>query len=445
MRVCARRRPVLASTMMGSILSVAAPALAKPPPVAHFGWVQVDPQAARSVTLAQLLTYADKNAPSIRTAVARVGQADAEVVAADFLLPDNPQLTLGAGPSFAAGDDGLNVAVALQQRLEVAGEPGLRLDAAKADRRVSLASVDAVRWAVHVEVHRLYVALLLAAERRSLAERFVSFSTALRDTAERQVAAGESSPLVRLVADSDLAQTRAALIEIEQFERATRTQLVATIGWPDDRLPPVVGVLPEVRRAPEPNLLLTLMLEHHPSIRVQGLAADARRAQAQLAEREAMPEPTVGLSYQRQSTPGPGDDIDQWMVNLTVPLPVARRAQGERALAAAEVNVADRHRAEVITELHGALIQAALALDAAADRVALYESDVMPHLEQNLTLLQRAYTLGEADVHQVSQTRERLLNATAQYLDARITYFKNAATLEGLVGTELSAERGGIH
>jgi len=46
-------------------------------------------------------------------------------------------------------------------------------------------------------------------------------------------------------------------------------------------------------------------------------------------------------------------------------------------------------------------------------------------------------------VHQVSQTRERLLTATGQYIDARITYYETAATLEGLVGTELWPETEG--
>jgi cobalt-zinc-cadmium efflux system outer membrane protein len=153
----------------------------------------------------------------------------------------------------------------------------------------------------------------------------------------------------------------------------------------------------------------------------------------------------VGVNYQHQASPGPtgGASADLWLLSLSVPLPLWRTGQGERARAAADVAVAQRHRDETVAQLRGALLQAALALSAAADRLALYESDVMPHLDQNLSLLQRAYTLGEADVHQVSQTRERLLNATAQFLDARITYFKTAAALEGLVGTALWTERGG--
>ena len=87
--------------------------------------------------------------------------------------------------------------------------------------------------------------------------------------------------------------------------------------------------------------------------------------------------------------------------------------------------------------LRGDLARAVDALDSAAARVALYDTGIVPHFEEALALLQRAYELGEVDVHEVSQTRQRLLNATAQYIDARVAYYETAAVLEGLVGTEV--------
>jgi cobalt-zinc-cadmium efflux system outer membrane protein len=179
------------------------------------------------------------------------------------------------------------------------------------------------------------------------------------------------------------------------------------------------------------------MAEHHPSLRTRELAVVAGRSRLALEDREAWPEPTVGLSYGREAAPGPEAEADVWLFNLTFPIPLWRTNQDGRARAEAELVVADREREATATRLRGDLLQAAIALNAAVDRVALYETGVVPQLEENLVLLQRAYELGEVDVHQVSQTRERLLTATGQYIDARITYHETAATLEGLVGTEL--------
>ena len=88
----------------------------------------LDPDAP--LTLEQLLVYADSHSPAIQTARARVGLAEAEIIGADIVFPANPQLSFGAGGRTIEGTTGFEFEVAVQQQLEIAGEPGLRLDAA---------------------------------------------------------------------------------------------------------------------------------------------------------------------------------------------------------------------------------------------------------------------------------------------------------------------------
>lgn len=400
----------------------------------------VGPTTTSALTLERLLVYADANSPAIEIARASVGLADAAVVGSRVAFPANPQMSFGAGGRTIEGATGFEFEIAVQQQLEIAGEPRLRLDAAEDRRRLREAAVNEVRWSVHVEVHRLFVDILLVRERLAQAERFVSFARSMRDIAARQVAAGESSPLILLVADADLAQTREAVIEARQVRDSLAARLAAVIGWPLTTLPEVQGTLPEVRPAPDPSTLLVMMAEHHPSLRTRELAVVAGRSRLELQDREAWPEPTVGFSYGREAAPGPEAQADVWLFNLTFPIPLWRTNQEGRARAEAGLLVSDREREATATRLRGDLLQASIALDAAVRRVALYETGVVPQLEANLTLLERAYSLGEVDVHQVSQTRERLLTATGQYIDARITYYETAAALEGLVGTELWPE-----
>ena len=403
----------------------------------------VDPSTTSTLTLEQLLVYADSHSPALQTARASVGLAEAGVIGADIVFPANPQLSFGAGGRTIAGTAGFEFEVAVQQQLEIAGEPGLRLDAAEDQQRLSEAAVNEVRWSVHVEVHRLFVDILLVRERLAQAERFVAFAQSMRDIAARQVEAGESSPLILLVADADLAQTREAVIEAQQAGDSLTARLAAVVGWPEATLPDVHGTLPDVRQAPDADSLLAMMAEHHPSLRTRELAVVAGQSRLALEDREAWPEPTVGFSYGREAAPGPEAEADVWLFNLSFPIPLWRTNQEGRARAEAELVVADREREATATRLRSELLQASIALNAAVERVALYETGVVPQLEANLSLLQRAYELGEVDVHQVSQTRERLLTATGQYIDARITYYETAATLEGLVGTELWPETEG--
>lgn len=395
---------------------------------------------AAALELDALLSYAEARSPAIQTARAKVGLADAEIAGAEIWLPANPQISFGGGARTVAGASGFEFEVAVQQRLEIAGQPGLRLSAAEDARRVALATVNEVRWQVHVEVHRLFVQILLVRERLEQAERFVAFSTSLRDIAARQVEAGAESPLVLLVADADLARTREAVIEARQGLVALRARLAAVIGWPEAQLPPVTGSLPGVRPPPPLAALLEQMVTFHPSLRARELAVQAGQSRLSLAQRMAWPSPSVGVSYGREASPASGPGADIWLLNLSVPIPLWRQNQQGQAEAQAQVQIADRDRLATFTALRSEVAQAASALQAALERVSLYEESVVPQLERSLALLQRAYELGEVSVHQVSQTRERLLNATGQYIDARITYYGSAAVLEGLIGTEIWPE-----
>ena len=397
----------------------------------------VEPGTADALTLEQLLVFSDARSPVIKVARARLGFAEAAIVDASIALPDNPVVGFGVGLRSSGGASGFDFEVSVEQQLEIAGERGLRADAAQRDHRTIEASINEVRWSVHVEVHRLFVDLLLAAERREQAQRFVAFSESLHRVANQKVQAGESSPLILLVAESDLAQTREVLIEATRFEAALRVRLAALIGWPDEKALRVRGDLPKVKEAPSVAVLLEKMSKHHPALRTRELAIAAARAHASLAERETWPKPTLGLSYSRESAPGPEPEADIGFLSVGVPVPLWRANDGERLRAQAELRMADSEREAIMNELRGELLQAALSLTASAERVSLYETAVVPRLEENLALLQRAFELGEIDVHQVSQMRRRLLEATEQYLSARIEYYETAAALEGLVGTEL--------
>ena len=393
-------------------------------------------------SLDELLAYADDHAPSLGTARAQVGIAKANIAAAQPFFPSNPIVGGSIGSRNSAGQSGLEYQVNLSQQIEIAGEPFLRRKAARAETKAATFVEAEVRWQIHVTVHRLHNELLLMRARREQAERFVQFSETLRRIAKGQVDAGEASPLTLLVADADLAQTRSELIDIAQREASTRTQLSSTIGWPQETRLRVVGTLPEVSHAQKTTMLLGKMAESHPSLKARKEAVTARKARLKAQRRSAWPKPTIGGSYAREAGLGGQAAADIWLFNLSLPIPLWRRNPGGVAKAAAEVQLAQSRERQVTTVLERNLERTANSMNAAADRVKLYEQSVIPQLEKNLKSLERAYELGEVNLLQVSQTRQRLLDSSRQYLDARISYFRAAAALEGFVGADLVLSNG---
>lgn len=396
-----------------------------------------------SLSLDLLFAYADTHAPAVHTAIAQAQWSHASQTAASFTFPKNPTLAIGAGARVVQGVPGFDYEVALSQTLEVFGEQRARRQTADLEVELAQSIVEETRWLTHVEVHRLVWLLLVTREQHDQAEMVVEFSTTLADLAQAQVETGESSALDVLVAKAELAQAKTQLLHITQQQEVLQTRLAAIIGWPlASPLPSIDATLPPPHKPLGLETLLELLASHHPSLHRRELGIEAQRARLDLARREAHPKPSIGVSLERESAPGnpsstPSQTAHVGMLTWSLPLMLWRRNQEAIVRAEASVLVARREHTQTLTSLESELRVASVAVEASRATLELYTRDIIPQLRTHFELLERAYELGEVDIHQVSQTRERLLETMTQYGQARLTYFERAATLEGLVGTEV--------
>lgn len=393
--------------------------------------------SANPLSLTELLEIADAKSPEIKGAYGAKKLAEAYQEGTQNLLPTNPEIELAVGGRSLQSDMGVEVQIGLQQEFEIAGQTSLRRTYATKKVQQTEAELAEARWRVHVEVHRLYVDILLAEERVLQAERFVTHALAVRDVVLKQIEVGEDSPLSLLVAEADLARTREMEVAARQAAESFRVQLATTIGWEEAELPEVHGEVPSVMKAPEVDELLRHLDSSHPTMRVREEAWSASQTQLELENRVLWPNPRLGISYARESALLPDDVSHIWMLNLAIEIPTWNRNEEGRARAQAEIDIAHQERVATRLKLQTEIREKVNSLNAAARRVAIYEEGVIPQLEKNLSLLQRAWDLGEVDIHQVSQMRESLLQASAQHMNALVTYFDTAAALEGLAGREI--------
>ena len=114
---------------------------ARPAPLLSYSsyTAPVAPDAAASprdgrVTLREILAYADEHAPAIAAARSGSARAHAEQVAASPLVPSEPRVSVSVGARRAPGGSTVEAELAIEQEIEIAGQRGLRLDAAEATR-----------------------------------------------------------------------------------------------------------------------------------------------------------------------------------------------------------------------------------------------------------------------------------------------------------------------
>lgn len=412
-----------------------ADARAEPGPAAH-AEALADPASARDVTLAGLLAYADRHSPVLVVARSTRSRAEAAHAGASQLLPSNPEVSLAAGPRFGQGGTAVDFTVGLTQELEIAGERGVRLDAADRLRDLTNAEIEEIRWAVHCDVHATFHRALVERERVLLVERVVAFQEEVLRVVERQTAAGETAALSLRLAQAEVAQARQVLVGAQQALLASRIRLAQLAGWPAARPPSPAGAIDAPRDPPPEDRLLALARRRLPSLRAGTARIREAQARAAVADREVWPRPSVGVEYVHEGSPS-NDGSEIVMGVLSIPIPTFQTNQGPRASARADALVAAAELGAMRTLLAGQIVEARAAVVGAAGRTRAYGTEILPRFEENLTLLRRSFELGEIDILDLSTGRERFLRIQSDALDAQRDYFDALTGLERIVGVDL--------
>jgi cobalt-zinc-cadmium efflux system outer membrane protein len=398
----------------------------------------VDATTTGPLTLAQLLAYAEANAPALAVVAQRVKLGDAEIEGADALSPYNPEFAVSAGGRTAAGVSRFAFEVAIEQRLEVAGERGTRIEAAERSRDALGAEIDVARWELHAMVHALYYKLLVRHEQLVAAAKLEQFTRAVGEIIDKRVAAGEASPLETIVAKAELAKARQVALSGKQAHRDTTLRMAEVIGWPAAAPLAVAGALGDRHAVRDADALLREAMERHPSTRWLALEVSAAEARIEREDRQAWPDPSVGLSYGREADPGGATHV--WLGTVRMPLPFFERNQAGRARVRAERDVARARQSAFEQALAIRIIAGVARVQAADERLRIYGDEILPAFEANLDKLQRAFVLGEVDVLTLSQIQQRILLTQKDALDALEDYYDALAALEALSGVDVLAK-----
>lgn len=395
------------------------------------------PSEEGAVSLGEVLAFADENSPTLLVARSTRSRAEAARVAASILLPANPELSIAAGPRFGISGTGVDVEVGLSQQVQIAGQRGLRLDAAERLRDLTDSEIEQIRWAVHCDVHAAFHRALVEHERVRLAERVVTFQRDVLRVVERQISAGEAPALTLRLAQAEVAQAEQGLVAARQAFFVSRIRLAQLSGWPAATPPLPSGKLDSSQDPPSLADLAAVAQERLPSLRAGIARIREAEARVALADREVWPNPSVGAQYRREGNPSSEGAYDIVMGTLTLPIPSFQRNQGERARARADANVAETELQAVKTLLSGQIAEARSEVVAAAARTRAYGTEILPRFEENLTLLRRSFELGEIDILALSAGRERFLRIQSDALLAQQDYFIALAGLERVVGVDL--------
>jgi cobalt-zinc-cadmium efflux system outer membrane protein len=330
----------------------------------------------------------------------------------------------------------VDYSVGVQQEVDLAGKRGAELRAARSELSARHAELLATRWLVHQEVHALYHQAVVARESAQAARRVLTFAERLANVARQRFAAGETSQLPVRLAEAELAQAMQATLLADSEYSRIRLDLARAAGWTKPALLTPTGKLGAPTMPPSAESLMHRARREQPALR----AARARHAAAQArlgaAKRRAWPNPTLGVLFENEAQLGAAP---QRIISgtLSLPIPVWVGSAPDRARARAGIAEAEAQQTALTTTLGARIVQARQRVEANAKRALVYGTEILPTLETNLDLLQKAFELGEIDVLQVMVAQERFLRTQQDALAAFAEYYRAWAELEAAVGSEL--------
>ncbi|MBI5068739.1 MAG: TolC family protein [Deltaproteobacteria bacterium] len=394
--------------------------------------------AADPLTLAVATEWALARNGEVRAAEAEVGAARARLEGASFFLASNPELSVGVGPREAEGRRTVDREVALSQRIELGGQRGARVAAARAAVGAAEARLSATRVRVSAAVRELLGRASAARLRSEVAGDALRFAEQAATAAERRFQAGD-------VARIDVNSTRVergraarAAEEAEQDRLAAAAELELLMGAEPGTVSEVTAdhVVPDFEAwgrgfSGSVEELVREALARRGDIAAARLDVAAAEAEASLANRSAVPTPTLGVTVGRE------EKASIVLGTLSVELPLFARNQGERGVTAARVQQAQVALAALERRAAQEVRLAAGRLGAARRVLAAFDAAATAALADDLALAARAYEAGQIDSLRYQLVRRDAVDGRRDRIDALEALNRAVAQLERALGRQL--------
>ncbi|MBP1148385.1 MULTISPECIES: TolC family protein [unclassified Methylocaldum] len=379
--------------------------------------------ASEPLTLSQILDLTLKNNPELVAARAQVQGAEGDLITAKAY--PNPEIQMGAGESVARDAGVLRGAlggVDIAQPIELPYVRRPRREAGEAGVEAASASYRVVSLNVLTRVKQAFYNVLRQQELLRMTEANRELLESIRDKIRLRVEVGESSRYELVKAEAELLgatkNRESAALRVEQAKTALR----AFIGG---ALPPkieIAGELPSEIPPPDLDKLRDSVLQNHPALVQARAEVDRAKSQLELEQALRYPQPTIKAGVYREP------HLEQWRVDLIVPLPLWNQRQGPIARAAADRARADALANQQQLSLVYELDTAITAFRIASQQIETFESGLLREAESALKVAEAAYRLGERGILDYLDAQRTFQAVRVDYINA--LFDKNAALLE---------------
>jgi cobalt-zinc-cadmium efflux system outer membrane protein len=371
--------------------------------------------------------------PSLANANARQELAQAELVTTRAY--PNPELEIGGGSSTGIGSGALNGAnqqVFISQSLDL---PFVR----EARRKVAEAGISSadesnryVRLAVRSQVRLAFYDILRRQAALQISKDNEQLLSQIRDKITLKVEVGEAPRYEQVKSEAEALNALKLRESLETQVDDAKSALRMMFGSGLPHQFETTGDLPApLSSLPALESLRLEVLNTQPIL--QQFRAEVQKAQAKVKFQKNLryPQPTLKAGAERD----PG--LEQWRINIVVPLPLWNQRQGPIGEAEAELRQAealsDQQEFSVMRELESAYNRYRIA----QRQVEIFDAGLLKQAETVLKVAEAAYRLGERGILDYLDAQRTYHTVSNDYLNARFDRQAARIDLERLRATDL--------
>lgn len=394
-------------------------------------------RAGEPLTLAAAVDRALVQNADVRAAEEEVRAARARLEGASVLLASNPELTGAAGSRDGELRRTAEWEIAVSQRIEIAGQRGARVAAARAALGAAEGRLAATRARIAAEVRELLGRSAAARLRAEVAADAQRLAAEAANAAEKRFRAGDVARIEVNSARVERGRAARAALEAEQERIAAVAELELVLGADPFSAPEIAFGLEDETRATERTLeeLVADALASRRDVAAARLDVDAAVAEQRLAARSIVPTPTLGVSIARE------EKADIVLGTLSFELPVFARNQAERGVTSARVQQSRIALAALERRASQEVRLAAERVRVARRVLDTFDPATMAALADDLALVTKAYEAGQIDFVRYQLLRREALEARRDRIDALEALNRAAAQLERALGRAGNAGR----
>jgi cobalt-zinc-cadmium efflux system outer membrane protein len=397
-----------------------------------------DPACTASITRSNLVRCVLAASLVVDAEARELDAAQGRKLAVSPLLPSNPVLSLSTARRSLPTENAINWDATLSQEIEIAGQRGVRRDAADASIEAQAARVALARREVAAWAWTAFFDAVSAREEQQLSRYLQRATEAVSMVARARADSGVTAPVDADVADAAALRSFQVTLASDRRVAIATALLAAALGFDpartaiaiDGELAPIEGMVDAA----------TARIPHAPERRPEVLALDAERRALELRaaafRRARVSNPTLSLFAQND---GFHERVLGVGLALPIPLPgnVGRTYVGEIAEAEALAQKTTIDRERVARSIRLEIATALEVFHSRASEVEAFTSERVNRAHDTLQSLGEEVSAGRLSVRDALVAQAALIELLQAHVAARRAWCLSSVDLARAAGVPL--------